>query len=201
MIALIKKDILFNLKWFVLFLIIAAAMPLLYVLDSETRLTLIVFILGPMLANSMFLPKTCYSDDSPHTKAFLFALPITRRSLVGSKYLLGILCIILSLTLTSISTLLFGLTLSIQSLAISMIYLLLYYAVFLASFYKTNYSNAEKSNAALLVLAMFSLFFFSRSGVALDEIHINPLHLMTMLLACMRFFLSSFVYSARKYHR
>ncbi|MEG1726203.1 MAG: ABC-2 transporter permease, partial [Anaerovoracaceae bacterium] len=91
MIALIKKDILFNLKWFVLLLIIAAAMPLLYVLDNENRLTLIVFILGPMLANSMFLPKTCYLDDNPHTKAFLFALPITRRSLVGSKYILGIL--------------------------------------------------------------------------------------------------------------
>ncbi|MBE5775527.1 MAG: hypothetical protein E7337_16645, partial [Clostridiales bacterium] len=149
MFQLIKKDILFNWKWALLLVVVAVFFPVVFCLDEfETRLTLWVYILGVMLANSHLVSKSCYLDDSMQTRRFLAALPVTKAQLIASKYALGLLSMVVSLSLTSLSALSLGLQPSIQSVQISAIYLLLYYAVFLGAYFRTNYSNAEKMHTA-----------------------------------------------------
>ncbi len=90
MFQLIKKDILFNWKWALLLVLVAVLMPVLFFIDrEETRYILWVYIIGNVLANSHFVSKSCYLDDSAQTRRFLASLPVRRAQLVAAKYLLG----------------------------------------------------------------------------------------------------------------
>lgn len=182
MIQLIKKDLLFNAKWALLLVLIAIAMPFVFYIDrEETRLILWVYIIGAVLANSHLVSKSCYLDDSAQAKRFLASLPVKKAQIVLSKYVLGLLCIVISLLLTALSSFAFGFPPSIQGIQIAVIYLLLYYAVFLGVFFRSNYSSAEKTNTALLMLTVMSVFVMDRSGISLDEAIIDPAVLLAGL--------------------
>ena len=196
MLQLIKKDILFNWKWAFLLVVIAILFPLVFFLDrDETRLILWVYIIGIVLANSHFVSKSCYLDDSAQTQRFLASLPVRRAALVISKYLLGLLCIVVSISLTSLSSFALGLHPGIQAIQIASIYLLLYYAVFLGVFFRSNYSSTEKANTALLMLTVMSAFVIDRSGEHLDNMNIDPVILLAGLGICMLIFTLSIVLS------
>ena len=175
MLQLIKKDIAFNRKWALLLVIIAAAMPVALLIDrEETRLILWVYIIGAVLANSHLVSRSCYLDDSAQTRKFLASLPVKRTQLIVSKYLLGLLCIVVSLLLTTLSSFAFGLHPSLQGVIIASVYLLLYYAVFLGVYYRSNYSSAEKTHTSLMMLTVMSVFILDRTGLHLDDLLIRP---------------------------
>lgn len=198
MIQLIKKDILFNAKWALLLVMIAAIMPVvLYVDRGETRLILWVYIIGSVLANSHLVSKSCYLEDNAQTRRFLASLPVRRTQLVLSKYVLGLLCIVVSLSLTTLSSLAFGLHPSIQGVLIAAVYLLLYYAGFLGVFFRSNYSSAEKTHTALMMLTVMSVFVVDRSGAQLDEMVVDPAVLLTGLGIGMLIFATSMLLSIR----
>lgn len=56
---------------------------------------------------------------------------------------------------------------------ISVFWLLLYYSSYLRSFYKYNYSVAEKTLQAFQMLTIGLAFFLDRTGIVLDEMHIE----------------------------
>ena len=185
MLRLIRKDIVFNWKWALLMVLIAMVMPLTLYLDrGETRLILLVYIAGSMLANSMLVSKSCYLDDGAQTKRFLASLPVSKSQIVLSKYLLSLLCIAVTLSLTTLSCSLLGLHPSLRGVMIASIYLLLYYAVFLGIYFRSDYSSAEKTNNGLMMLAVISLFVIDRSGGRLDEMAIDPSLLLAGLGLC-----------------
>ena len=108
-----------------------------------------------------------------------------------SKYLLGLLCAAVTIALTSVMSLALGLHPSAQGMLISAVYLLLYYAVFLGVYFRTDYSGAEKANASFMMLTVASAFVIDRSGARLDRTAINP----AMLLAGVGFSTLVFVMS------
>ena len=182
MLQLIKNDILFNCKWALLLVLVAVLMPVVFFIDrEETRFILWVYIIGNVLANSHFVSKSCYLDDSAQTRRFLASLPVRRAQLVAAKYLLGFLCMVASIGLTSLSSFVLGLHPSVQGALIAFLYLLLYYAVFLGVFFRSNYSNAEKTNTALLMLTIMSVFVMDRTGLRLDEMIIEPTYMLAGL--------------------
>lgn len=198
MLRLIEKDALFNWKWALLLVLVALAMPFLLFLDrGETRLTLWVYIVGAVLANSHFVSRSCYLDDGPQTRRFLASLPVTRVHLVLSKYALGLLCMVVSIGITSLTALALGLRPTLQGAAIACVYLLLYYAVFLGAFFRHNYAVAEKANTAFLMLTVISAFVMDRSGLRLDEMAIRPALLLGGLSACAMIFAASAMLSVR----
>ena len=175
MVQLIKKDVAFNLKWALLLVLIAVVMPVVFYIDrGETRLILWVYVIGNVLANSHFVSKSCYLDDGAQTRKFLASLPVTRAQLVASKYLLGLLCAVISIALTSLSSFALGLRPSVQGALIAATYLLLYYSIFLSVFFRFNYSSAEKANTSLMMLTVMSVFILDRSGIHLDGMTIDP---------------------------
>ena len=200
MLQLIKKDILFNWKWALLLVLVAILMPVMFFVDrEETRFTLWVYIIGNVLANSHFVSKSCYLDDSAQTRRFLASLPVRKAQLVAAKYLLGLLCMAASIGLTSLSSLVLGLHPSVQGTLFSFFYLLLYYAVFLGVFFHSNYSNAEKTNTALLMLTIMSVFVMDRAGLLLDEMIIEPVYMLAGLGICIMIFAASLFFSIRTF--
>ena len=200
MLQLIKKDILFNWKWALLLVLVAILMPVMFFVDrEETRFTLWVYIIGNVLANSHFVSKSCYLDDSAQTRRFLASLPVRKAQLVAAKYLLGLLCMAASIGLTSLSSLVLGLHPSVQGTLFSSFYLLLYYAVFLGVFFHSNYSNAEKTNTALLMLTIMSVFVMDRAGLLLDEMIIEPVYMLAGLGICIMIFAASLFFSIRTF--
>ncbi len=195
MLQLIKKDILFNWKWAVFLVLLAVIMPVVCYMDHETRLILFVYIIGTVLANSHFVSKSCYLDDHAQTRRFLASLPIKRSQLIVSKYLLGLLCIVVSIALSSLSACVLGLHASARGALIASIYLLLYYAVFLGVYFRSNYSCAEKANTALLMLTVMSVFVLDRSGVRLDTMTVNPAVLFAGSGTCVLIFAASVIIS------
>ena len=198
MLRLIEKDILFNWKWALLMVMTALVMPLTLYLDrGETRVILLVYIAGSMLANSMLVSKSCYLDDSAQTKRFLASLPVRRSWLVLSKYVLGLLCTIVTLSLTSLSLFVLNLRPSLRGVMIASVYLLLYYAIFLGVFFRSDYSSAEKTNNGLMMLAVLSLFVIDRSGGRLDEAAIDPALLLGAFGLCVLICAASIFLSLR----
>lgn len=198
MLRLIEKDILFNWKWALLMVITALVMPLTLYLDrGETRVILLVYIAGSMLANSMLVSKSCYLDDSAQTKRFLASLPVRRSWLVLSKYVLGLLCTIVTLSLTSLSLFVLNLRPSLRGVMIASVYLLLYYAIFLGVFFRSDYSSAEKTNNGLMMLAVLSLFVIDRSGGRLDEAAIDSALLLGAFGLCVLICAASIFLSLR----
>ena len=198
MLQLIKKDILFNWKWALLMALVAVLMPLvLYIDREETRFVLWVYIIGAVLANSHFVSKSCYLDDGAPTRRFLASLPVKRSQLVFSKYLLGLLCMVATLSLTTLSSLALGFHPSVQGVSIAAVYLLLYYAVFLGAFFCSNYSSAEKTNTALMMLTIMSAFVIDRSGGRLDESVINLAVLLAGVGICVLLYAASLFLSIR----
>ena len=192
MLRLIEKDILFNWKWALLLALVAVIMPLAFYVDlHETRLVLLVYIIGAVLANSHLVSKSCYLDDGAQTRRFLASLPVSKAQLVLSKYALGLMCIVASLVLTSLSSLALGIGLSVRGLLIASIYLLLYYAIFLGTFFRSNYSNAEKTHTALLMLTVASAFVIDRGGLQLDGMVVNLNALLAGLGVCALVFAAS----------
>lgn len=182
MLQLIKKDILFNWKWALLLILVAVLMPVLFFMDrEESRFILWVYIIGSVLANSHFVSKSCYLDDGAQTRRFLAALPVRKAELVAAKYVLGLLCMAASIGLITLSAFALGLHPSVQGALIALLYLLLYYAVFLGVFFRSNYSNAEKTNTALLMLTIMSVFIMDRAGLHLDEMIIEPIYMLAGL--------------------
>ena len=202
MLQLIKKDILFNWRWALLLVFVAVLIPVLFFIDrEETRYILWVYIIGNVLANSHFVSKSCYMDDSAQTRRFLASLPVRRAQLVAAKYLLGFLCMVASIGLTSLSSFVLGLHPSVQGAMIAFLYLLLYYAVFLGVFFHSNYSNAEKTNTALLMLTIMSAFVMDRTGLRLDEMIIEPTYMLAGLGTCIMIFAASLFFSIRSFDR
>lgn len=192
MLQLVKKDILFNWKWALLMGLVAILMPVVYFIDhEETRFILWVYIIGNALANSHFVSKSCYLDDSMQARRFLASLPVKKAQIVLAKYFLGLLCTVISIALISLSSYILGLFPSIQGVLIASIYLILYYGVFLGVFFCSNYSNAEKANTSLIMLTVMSIFILDRSGVHLDEMVINPEILLIGLGICILIYLIS----------
>lgn len=202
MFQLIKKDILFNWKWALLLVFVAVLMPVLFFIDrEETRFILWVYIIGSVLANSHFVSKSCYLDDSAQTRRFLASLPARRVQLVAAKYFLGFLCMVASIGLTSLSSFVLGLHPSVQGVLIAFLYLLLYYAVFLGVFFRSNYSNAEKTNTALMMLAVMSAFVMDRVGLRLDEMIVTPAHMLAVSGICALIFAASVFLSIHSFDR
>ena len=202
MLQLIKKDIAFNRKWALLLVIIAAAMPVALLIDrEETRLILWVYIIGAVLANSHLVSRSCYLDDSAQTRRFLASLPVKKTQVVAAKYLLGFLCMAASIGLTSLSSFVLGLHPRVQGAMIAFLYLLLYYAVFLGVYFHSNYSNAEKTNTALMMLTIMSVFVMDRSGLRLDEMLIEPTYMLAGLGICIMIFAASVFFSIRSFDR
>lgn len=202
MLRLIEKDIRFNWKWALLMVLIAAVMPLTLYLDrGETRLILLVYIAGSMLANSMLVSKSCYLDDGAQTRRFLASLPVRRSQLVCSKYLLGFLCAVVTLSMTSLSSFVLGLHPSLQGVMLASVYLLLYYAIFLGVYFRSDYSSAEKTNNGLMMLAVLSMFVIDRSGTRLDEMVIQPAALWGGLGLCALVYAISIYLSLRRSRR
>jgi len=197
---LIKKDIVFNWKWALLLVLVAVLVPVLFFVDrEETRFILWVYIIGNVLANSHFVSKSCYLDDSAQTRRFLASLPVKKTQLVAAKYFLGLLCMVASIGLTSLSSFLLRLYPSIQGALIASLYLLLYYAAFLGVFFHSNYSNAEKTNTTLLMLTIMSVFVMDRAGLRLDETIINPTLMLAGLGICIMIFVASIFLSIRSF--
>ena len=200
MFQLIKKDILFNWKWALLLVLVAVLMPVLFFIDrEETRYILWVYIIGNVLANSHCVSKSCYLDDSAQTRRFLASLPVKKTQVVAAKYLLGFLCMAASIGLTSLSSFVLGLHPSVQGAMIAFLYVLLYYAVFLGVFFHSNYSNAEKTNTALLMLTIMSVFVMDRTGLRLDEMIIDPAYMLAGLGICIMIFVASIFLSVRSF--
>ena len=202
MFHLIKKDILFNWKWAFLMILVSVLMPVVFFVDrEETRLILWVYIIGTVLSNSHFVSKSCYLDDNTQTRRFLASLPVNKEQLVIAKYLLGLLCMFASITLTSLSSFLLGLHPSIQGAMVASIYLLLYYAVFLGVYFHSNYSSAEKASTALLMLTIMSAFVIDRTGLSLDEMAVVPTNMLAGLGICILIFVASIFFSVRSFDR
>ena len=202
MFQLIKKDILFNWKWALLLVLVAVLMPVLFFIDrEETRYILWVYIIGNVLANSHFVSKSSYLDDSAQTRRFLASLPVKKTQLIMAKYLLGLLCMAASIGLTSLSSFVLGLHPSVQGALIAAIYLSLYYAIFLGVFFRANYSSAEKASASLMMLTIMSVFFMDRTGLHLDEMVIAPAHMLAGLGICIMIFAASIFISVRSFDR
>jgi len=143
--------------------------------------------------------QSCYLDDSAQTRRFLASLPVRKAQLVVAKYLLGLLCMAASIGLTSLSSLVLGLHPSVQGTLFAFFYLLLYYAVFLGVFFHSNYSNAEKTNTALLMLTIMSVFVMDRAGLRLDEMIIEPVYMLAGLGICIMIFAASLFFSIRTF--
>ena len=150
------------------------------------------------MANSHLVSRSCYLDDGTQTRRFLASLPVRRTDLVLSKYLLGLLCIAVSILLTSLSSFILGLGPSVRGALIAAIYLLLYYAVFLGVFFRSNYSSAEKANTALMLLAVMSAFAIDRGGISLDEA--DPAKLLGGVGACALVYAASIFLSIHSLH-
>ena len=197
MIALLKKDFVFNYKWLLVLVFICVVMPVVFAFDNDTRLTPILFIFSPILANGWFLPKSCYLDDNAPTRMFLNTLPLPKSSVIGSKYLLGLICAVLSLFIISLLLIILKVEFAMQSVIISFVWLIVYYAVFLLSFYIFNYGVAEKANQALQMITIFTMFFLDRTGVVLDSMTIAPVALIIMPIASLLIYTLSFLLSVR----
>ena len=109
--------------------------------------------------------------------------------------LLMVLIAAASVSITSLSSFALGFDVSVQGILIACIYLLLYYAVFLGVFFRSNYGNAEKANTALLMLTVMSVFSLDRGGANLDAMVIAPAVLLAGLGVCMLAFAASAVLS------
>lgn len=198
MLRLIYKDILFNWKWALLQVSIAILIPVVVFIDrQETRYILWVYIIGNVLANTHFVSKSCYLDDGMQTRRFLASLPVRKVQLVTAKYLLGLLCAATSIALTSLSSFVLGLCPSVQGALIASTYLLVYYAVFLGVYFRTNYSSAEKANTALIMLTIMSVFILDRSGVHLDGMVVDPIMLLSGFGLCALIYAASAFLSIR----
>ena len=202
MLQLIKKDMLFNWKWALLLALVAVLVPVVFFVDhEETRFIPWVYIIGNVLANSHFVSKSCYLDDSAQTRRFLASLPVRKAHLVVAKYSLGLLCMAASIGLTSLSALALGLHPSVQGALIAAIYLSLYYAIFLGVFFRANYSSAEKASTSLMMLTIMSVFVMDRTGLHLDEMAIAPAHMLAGLGICIMIFAASIFISVRSFDR
>lgn len=200
MLQLIKKDLLFNWKWALLLVLVAVLVPALFFIDrEETRFILWVYIIGSVLANSHLVSKSCYLDDGAQTRRFLASLPVGKAQLVAAKYLLGLMCMAASIGLTSLSSFVLGLCPSVQGAMIACLYLLLYYAIFLGVYFRSNYSSAEKTNTALILLAIMSVFVMDRSGMRPDEMLIEPAHMLAGLGTGIMVFAASLFFSVRAF--
>ena len=175
MLRLIEKDIRFNWKWALLLAAVAVVVPIVVRMDpGETRVILPVYVIGTVLANSHLVSRACYLEDGAQTRRFLASLPVTRTQLVLSKYALGLLCAGVSIGLTSLSAFALGLRPSARGVAIALICLLPYYAVFLGVYFRANYGSAEKAHAALSMLTVLSAVLVGRGGVPLDGMAMHP---------------------------
>ncbi len=202
MLRLIEKDIRFNWKWALLLAVVPVAVPFAVWLDrGERRVILWVYIIGSVLANMHLVAKSCYLDDGAQTRRFLASLPVRRDDIVLSKYALGLLCGAVSIGLSSLACLALGLHPSVRGVLIASICLLLYYAVFLGVYFRTNYSGAERVNTALMMLTVMAAFVIDRGGADLDAMAIDPAALAAGVGACALAFAASAALSVRHLRR
>lgn len=195
MLQMIKKDLCFNWKWALILAAVAVLVPVACYWDHEGRLILMAYIIGDVLANSHFISRSCYLDDSEQTRRFLAALPVRRSRLVLAKYALALMCAATSIALTSLSLCLLCLRASVQGAMLAGMYLLLYYAVFLGAFYRSNYRSAERAHTGLMMLTVMSAFVLDRSGFDLEAMAVSPAALWAGLGICGAIFAASAIVS------
>lgn len=167
MINLIMKDIKFNSKYVLIGLGLLIVTPIVIAYNESTIAQMYAVILYfPMFFINIIIGKTCYLEDSDNTKRFLQSLPVSRNTLIGSRYCETLIVTFIAVGYCAfIEKLLYfkgadgALVLAIIAISIYLIY----YALYLFLFFTKNYQVAQQSMTIfvmgfLIVVGILSAF-------------------------------------------
>ena len=155
--AFMKKDILFNAKWGIVFIICSFLFPLYFItqeIDLHIELS-VLFAFGTLTTTVVYVSRICYLEDSVETKQFIRGLPVSYGIQIVSRYILVILLIIVSNLIGIFVYISYGYHEIFRIVPVSVAFSLLLCSIFLGAFYFFGYQIAEYT--FLFVALLFAL--------------------------------------------
>lgn len=208
MLKLIIKDIDFN-KTQILAILLAISVAAIFMMLRSPESMAFVVVLGPAVFFNQSVGRSCFMDDKYEAYKFLKSMPISKTTIVVSKYVAGLASLALTYSLLYIIGLALVLfnqpspSLSIQTLLYTTSSLLCLFSVFLWLFFRKDFATAQHS--AIFVIAIFTAiakfheyakdtWFFKTLGIGgLDPAYLTLIAAATIFALLCRSSIKTFI--------
>ncbi|AMP21259.1 hypothetical protein AZF37_08985 [endosymbiont 'TC1' of Trimyema compressum] len=143
MFQLIKKDILFNFKYFVISLGFVFGFFIANYFYSQDNMRFGGWFIFPWLAAMLFIGKMCYTEDNASTRMLLKSLPVKKLYIVLSKYVEATLFVVIAYVLMIIYTSFSGTGFNMQEILVYLSLIYICIALYTTFFHVRNYNDAQ----------------------------------------------------------
>lgn len=190
-IAFMKKDIRFNFKWLLVCIVSSIAIPV-YLVNGELKLftgSSMIFSISSLTSVMFCISRACYIEDNDETKTLLKSIPMSGSQQIGAKFLLTIMLIVVSNSLSYICLIICGYENLADAYFISLSLTLLYFAIFLFTFFIFGYQIAQYTFIiCILVVVILKRIGFENLNMSVDYWII---FIMTTIIYCSTYIITT----------
>lgn len=162
--VLMKKDILLCPAWLILSVALTIAMPI-YIISSTERPSLLhepILILCAIFAGNIAVSRICYIEDNQAVKTLLASLPVRKKDLVLSRYIVAVAIVTILIIVAELMGLLMGVAMNAAVLWIGIVSGILYETIYLMLYYKWGNNVAQYGFVGTvgIIIGVSWLFWF-----------------------------------------
>ena len=114
-------------------------------------------ILCGICAGNIVVARICYIEDNQAVKTLLVSLPVRKKELVLSRYIVAVAIVIILIIAAELMGLLIGVTINTGVLCVGIVSGILYETMYLMLYYKWGNNVAQYAFVGIIAIAIFVL--------------------------------------------
>ena len=151
---LMKKDLLLCPGWIMLGVALTVVMPI-YIISSIELPSVLhepILILCAICAGNIAVSRICYIEDNQAVKTLLASLPVRKKELILSRYIVAVAIVIILIIVAELMGLLIGVTINFAILCIGIASGIFYETIYLILYYKWGNNVAQYAFVVIIVI-------------------------------------------------
>ncbi|MBR3784925.1 MAG: ABC-2 transporter permease [Firmicutes bacterium] len=152
--VLMKKDILLCPAWLILGVALTIAMPI-YIISSIELPSVLrepMLILCAICAGNIAVSRICYIEDNQAVKTLLASLPVRKKELILSRYIVAVAIVIILIIVAALMGLLMGVAINAAVLWMGIVSGILYETIYLMLYFKWGNNVAQYAFVVIIVI-------------------------------------------------
>ena len=158
--VLMKKDILLCPAWLILGVALTIAMPI-YIISSIELPSLLhepILILCAIFAGNIAVSRICYIEDNQAVKTLLASLPVRKKELILSRYIVAVAIVIILIIVAALMGLLMGVAINAAVLWMGIVSGILYETIYLMLYFKWGNNVAQYAFVVILIIGVLIMW-------------------------------------------
>lgn len=157
---LMKKDLLLCPGWIMLGVALTVVMPI-YIISSIELPSVLrepMLILCAICAGNIAVSRICYIEDNQAVKTLLASLPVRKKELILSRYIVAVAIVIILIIVAALMGRLMGVAINAAVLWMGIVSGILYETIYLMLYFKWGNNVAQYAFVVILIIGVLIMW-------------------------------------------